>query len=416
MLEIPKIADQSLQSNINRSIIFNFLREKGPTSRAEIAKTLQISPSAVSRVIDNLIKEKFVVETEKVKTAVGKRPILLQINGQKGTIVGIDLSQERFQIALFDFSGKMLTKGKGYKIDGVENEAELVCKETDRFIEAYCLENEITFDEMNLQAISLGIPADIDFDTGEITSGSLYKNWNSINFKMELEIRYKVPVYVEKDVTLSVLASKNHGHGKDFHSIVFVEISSGVSAAIIMDDHLIRGATGSAGQIAFSVIDPDNIGFQSGNMGYLDRYASINSIKERVVKGIEQGQKTMISEMINGDLSRLETYHICEAYLQNDYLAVDSINEVVRLLSIAMVNLTTIINPEIVVLGGNIANLPEVERIFVNPIRDFVSEGIPSKVPVFKTSSLGEDVVLIGASYMAINSVIAGVFPYRIGE
>ena len=72
--EVANTANQALQGEINRSIIFNYIRENGPVARMEIARSLHISPSAVSRVINALMGEKYVVETEKVETPVGKIP------------------------------------------------------------------------------------------------------------------------------------------------------------------------------------------------------------------------------------------------------------------------------------------------------------------------------------------------------
>ena len=60
-----------------------------------MARTLGISPSAVTRVVDALVREKYVLEAEKVQTPIGKRPTLLRINGQKGSVLAVDLSQDR---------------------------------------------------------------------------------------------------------------------------------------------------------------------------------------------------------------------------------------------------------------------------------------------------------------------------------
>jgi len=415
MLEVPKTADQSLQNKINRSIIFHYLREKGTASRAEIAKQLRISASAVSRVIDALIKENYVVETEKIKTTVGKRPIQLQVNSRKGSILGIDLSQDRVQVALFDFMGRLLRKYRGFKIKGKKDEASKLIRELRSFLDLYIRENEISMAECALQSISVGVPADIDVDTGRILSASLYENWNDINFKELLYNEFNLPVFVEKDVTLSVLAEKNHGQGRDYSDVIFIEISSGVSAGIIVNNHLVRGSTGSAGQIAFSVIDFEKTGFQNENKGYLDLYASIQSVKARAVEATKQGKKSALLDMVDNNPERIEPSLVCRAALNGDQLCNEIIDDVVKLLSIGMINLILIVNPQVIVLGGTIANLPDVETLFIERITAIIKRAVPFRIPVFKISSLGEDVVLIGASDMAVEALIGGEFPYKIG-
>jgi len=415
MLEVPKTADQSLQNKINRSIIFHYLREKGTASRAEIAKQLQISASAVSRVIDTLIKENYVIETEKIKTSVGKRPIQLQINSRKGSILGIDLSQERMQASLFDFTGRLLRKYRGFKITGKKDEASKLIREIRSFLDLYVRENGMSMSECALQSISVGVPADIDVDTGRILSASLYDNWNEINFKELLQSEFKLPVFVEKDVTLSVLAEKNHGQGKDYSEVIFIEISSGVSAGIIANNHLVRGSTGSAGQIAFSFIDFEKTGFQKGNKGYLDVYASIQSIKEKAVDAIQRGKKSALLDMVENNPERIKPALVCRAALNGDSLCNEIIDDVVKLLSIGMINLILIINPQVIVLGGTIANLPDVETLFIERIMGIIKQAVPFRIPEFKISTLGEDVVLIGASDVAVEALIGGEFPYKIG-
>ena len=121
-LTVTNIANQALQSKINRSIIFNYLREHGPASRSEISKSLKLSASAVSRVVDYLIQNEYVLETEKVETPIGKRPTLLMINANKGNVLAIDLSQERVLIGLYDYAGNLLRKLRDFRIEGTKEE------------------------------------------------------------------------------------------------------------------------------------------------------------------------------------------------------------------------------------------------------------------------------------------------------
>ena len=160
--EVANTANQALQGEINRSIIFNYIRENGPVARMEIARSLHISPSAVSRVINALMGEKYVVETEKVETPVGKRPTLLRINGDKGSVLAVDLSQDRVQVALYDFAGNLLRKHKGFRILGRRESADELLEEVQQFLERYLQESRLSFKRLGLGAIGVGVPADID--------------------------------------------------------------------------------------------------------------------------------------------------------------------------------------------------------------------------------------------------------------
>jgi predicted NBD/HSP70 family sugar kinase len=105
---------------------------------------------------------------------------------------------------------------------------------------------------------------------------------------------------------------------------------------------------------------------------------------------------------------------VCRAALGGDTAAVAIIEEVSRNLSVGIVNLVIVVNPQVIVLGGAISDLPGVERLFVDRIRRYLANAVPFRLPEIRISSLGEDVVLIGAAEFAIKRLVAGKFPYKI--
>ena len=173
--EVSATANQALQGEINRSIIYNFIRENSPVSRTDVARTLGISPSAVSRVVNSLVREKYVLEAEKMETPVGKRPTLLRVNGQKGSVLAVDLSQDRVRLGLFDFAGGLLSKHTGFHIHGKPESADRLLEEIHTFLEAYLKETGQNLKRLGLGLIGAGIPADVDVETGQILSGCLYE-------------------------------------------------------------------------------------------------------------------------------------------------------------------------------------------------------------------------------------------------
>jgi len=107
---------------------------------------------------------------------------------------------------------------------------------------------------------------------------------------------------------------------------------------------------------------------------------------------------------------------VCEEAIKGDELANNIITEMVNFLSVGIINLILILNPQIIVLGGDICNLPEVNKLFMKPIIERIKDPIPFKTPQIKLSSLGEDAGIIGASYLAVESIITAKFPYKIKQ
>lgn len=411
MLEFSQKADQGLQTEINGSILFNSLRERGPASRAELAKRLKLSASAVSRVVERLISEGYVVETGKVRTAVGKRPTHLEVNARRHGIMALDLSQDSAKMGLFDFSGRLLAKKDGLAIRGTRTEIDLIAAELEAFFSAHCTAHGITRRGL---ALGVGIPADVDPETGKITGAPLYEDWAELNFRELFQKALGVRTFVKKDVSLSVLAETARGQGKGFSDVVFVEISSGVSAGIMIGGQLIRGSSGSAGQIAFSLLELADLDHKTGAMGNLDSSASVHSLRQRAAEALRLGAGGVLRALAGSDPEGLRPATVCQAALEGDLSAERIIDDVSRRLAVGIVNLVIVANPRLIVLGGAISDLPGVEMLFVDRIRRYLANAVPFRLPEIRISSLGEEVVLIGAAEFAIQWLVAGKFPYKI--
>jgi predicted NBD/HSP70 family sugar kinase len=220
---------------------------------------------------------------------------------------------------------------------------------------------------------------------------------------------------VEKDVTLSALAEKRVGAGRNHRNIAFIEVSNGVSAGIICDDRLIRGASGSAGQISFQVINPASETFRGQNIGYLDKYASMQGIQQRMAEELGRGRASTVTSLPGFKIEEPDPAAVCQAALDGDQLAAEVIGHVVGLLGRGLLNLVLAVNPEVLILGGHLSNLPAADRLFAAVIAAYIGQAIPFKAPEVRISALGEEVVLVGASLRAVEALVAGIFPYYLG-
>lgn len=415
MQKFLRPVDQNLQNKINRSIIYNYIREHDTVSRVMISKNLKISGSSVTRLISDLLKGGYIVETEKVITSVGKRPILLQINTKDHCVLSVDLSQERLKISVNDFSGNIISKFHSFK---VADDPKIIGKLIAEIKKVISIggknKKSIKYKNYDLKAISIGLPADVDKKTSEIISGSLYKSWYKINFKKELEREFKLPVFVEKDVILSVFAEKILGRGKDYKEIIFIEISSGVGSGMIVDNNIMRGMNNSSGQIGYMITGDGSCEYDDTGKGSIDNVASFQSIRDDFVKKFKSGNYSTIKEIVGEDISRIDIPLIFQEAYKNDKLACEIISEKAHIISKVLANMILVLNPEIIILGGNIADVLYVEELFIPKINENIKKLIPFKLPEIKLSQLKEDVVLIGGALFSVNNVLDGVFPYKI--
>ncbi len=414
-LSVSRTANSNLQNRINISIIFNYLREVGPTYRAKISKDLKISAPAVSRAIENLIAHGYVIEKERIKTSYGGKATEIMVNLEKGTVIGIDLLKEHLKIAIFNFNGDLLYKYSGVKLAESKRIGKDLVDEIDKFLGLYAKNNPNKNRFPELQAICVGVPATVDDVTGSVLKLNLYENLQGENLKELLTKRYNVQVYVENDSKLSALSEKEYGHGKNYKDLVFVEISNGIGAGIILDNNIVKGNEGFAGEIGSLILSPKNFDFErKNNKGYLESTASVENLSVRAIEEIGRGVKSILPELAQREKADISPSTVCMAALQGDELAVSIVNDMVDAISLAILNLVLILNPGIIILGGDICHLPGVDTLFVETITKKIKNIVPFKVPEIKLSMLGEDAGVIGASYLAREMLLIGKYPYKI--
>lgn len=413
-LKISRAANANLQNKINMSVVFNYLREHEPTYRARISRDLNISPPAVSRIVDKLIEDGYVVETEKLKIESGKRPTQLRINADRCNVIGIDLVKERIKIAISDFSGRIISTHQGRRVSERMDIGCTLIEEIEAVLAHYRSERRIDRETGDLKAIGVGVPAVIDVDTGWVTDAPLYDSLRGINLRKILSERFGIPIFVENVVKLSALGEKHYGQGKNYTDIVFIEVSNGIGAGIIVDNHLVRGTNGSAGEIGLSIIDRDNLRYKITSKGYLEKNASVEAILEKALKDVAGGDGVLLADAACRDPAELTPAAVCEAAKRGNETAKRIINEITESLSLVTINLILVLNPQIIVFGGDLCSLPGVERLFLNPIRETVSGSIPFLPPKITISSLRDNAGVIGASFLAIESLLLGEFPYKI--
>ncbi len=405
----------TLQEKINRSIIFHYIRNNLNVTRAKISRDLQISGPTVSRIIERLVRENYVIETDSLISRVGKRPIKLEINPEKGFVVGIDLAKENLKVAITNFKEEMVEKYQGFTIssDKYKNLNKLI-KTIDENLSDFKEKNIPEGKAFDLRAISIALPASIDINTGLVIDSPTFEEWKDLDIIGELERSFRVPVYVENDVNLSVLGEKRYGKARDYENIIFIEVSKGVGAGIIINNHLFKGSKGLAGEIECMITHPINLESEVKDKRWLSKNASFHSIKERAVQAIKKGRESAIPDMVNNNMDRIDSVTVCDAAKRGDTLAREIIEDMIKILSIAIINCTLLINPQVIVIGGDLSNITDVNELFIEPIKKFMRKSIPYDFPEIVLTELGENAGILGASFFAIESLLVGNFPYTI--
>jgi predicted NBD/HSP70 family sugar kinase len=400
-LTVPDTANANLQNRINTSIIFNYLRDHGFAYRAQIARDLGISAPAVSRAIEKLRRDEYVIESERMPVENGKRAAHISINAGHGCVLGIDLMTDPIEIVVSDFSGTILHSHLGKTVsESVEFSAYLL--ETIRDCLA-AFQEKVPGRKARVLAIGIGVPAVVDPRTGAILRASLYERIARTNIKAVVQAQFPVPIYVENVSNLGAIGEWKRGVNRNVRNMLFIELGNGIGAGIIMDGDLYRGAEGSAGEIGYFLTELNGLGHDNSRVGFLESMASLGAIRE---------QTAAPGDGAKGAYPSITA--LCEAAFARGEPALSFFRDMVRHLTVATVNTMLLLNPEIVIIGGAVCALPYADSLILEPLMAEVARNYPLTPVTIQKTSLGEKANVIGAVQFALDSFLIDMYPYRL--
>ena len=277
-LTVPDTANANLQNRINTSIIFNYLRDHGFAYRAQIARDLGISAPAVSRAIEKLRRDEYVIESERMPVENGKRAAHISINAGHGLCPGNRSHDRSHRDRRERFLGhdSLLPPGKDRL--GIRGFLRVPAGHHPRLPGR--VPGEGAGRKARVLAIGIGVPAVVDPRTGAILRASLYERIARTNIKADVQAQFPVPIYVENVSNLGAIGEWKRGVNRNVRNMLFIELGNGIGAGIIMDGDLYRGAEGSAGEIGYFLTELDGLGHDNSRVGFLESMASLGAIRE----------------------------------------------------------------------------------------------------------------------------------------
>lgn len=378
---------------MNRYLIIKLLMQLGVCSRVELSKLSGLKQATITNIINDFIKIGLVSEIGSKNGIKGRRSIAISLNSDKYKFIGVRLTRKYISIGLFDIIGKcyFIKKYKFDLNDGVKNTLYIIENAV------YDLINQYKND--NIIAIGITLPGPFIRTTG-IISVNEFPGWEKILVEDYFKNIFKIPVFFEHDAKAGVMAcwhlNKYSSTNKTFAYII---AGHGIGVGLIVDGKLIRGATGTFGEIGHTSIDFDGPLCQCGNRGCLENYCSTISLYKRINKRLSLGYKSVLE-------LDFEFQDIVSAYKNKDILVVEEVNKSIEYFSIGIVNLVNFINPDIIVIGDEMVHFGDD---FLNMLKENVKSKVISDLYnnlEIRLGSEDNDEVLMGASIIAIETIL----------
>jgi len=371
--------------------ILALIRSGEAVTRAQIMKVTGLSRSTVAQRLDALTAYGYIAPTATESSAFGRPPGAFQINPDAGVMLLAAVGAGAMQMAVCDMARTILAR-QSHKVSVADGPAAVLGEIASHFDELLA---QVKRARADVKGIGIGVPGPVEFAEGRVVRPPIMTGWDGYRVPDFFAADYRCPVVVDKDANLMALG-EHRGAWPDVTHMLFIKISTGIGTGLIMDGALQRGAQGAAGDLGHLFvgnIEPEHTEIcRCGNTGCLEAYASGWAIcRDLTAKGYKADNVRDVSE-----LAQQGVRDVVELLQTSGRLIGESVAVAVSLL-----------NPSLVVLGGELALC---QSYVLAAVRETVyrrSLPLATRNLQIVTSKLGHDAGLMGAAQLVSDAVYA---------
>ncbi len=306
-------------------------------------------------------------------------------------VIGIDLGGTNFAVGLVDETGRIVARnhGKTKVDDGPQVVAKRLAEAVNRIKEG-----------SQVLAVGVGSPGSIDHKKGVVRFSPNFPGWHDFPLAEEIKKYTDLEVFVENDANAYALGEHTFGVGRGYDHLVCLTLGTGIGGGVITHGVLLRGSTGIGAELGHMNVLPNGPKCGCGSNGCLEALASATAMKRFVLDGYSRHTDSSLFKQKTPD--QVTPKDIFEHAKMGDQFALSIFDTVVSALAVAIGSLVNIFNPQLVVLGGGIANAGE---FLLNPVfersKDYV---LPTMLGTYqiRLSELGKDAGILGAASIVI--------------
>ena len=314
--------------------------------------------------MNELIQEGYVKESADQSEPLeaissGRKAVFLEVRTDNYFTIGVYISRDYATVILSNLKCEILLEKKCV-FSFEESDETFVSKLK---VLVYEMINSDYAKEKKIMAIGISSIGPVDCVRGIILDPPNFHRLKSIPIKQIFEEEFKLKVFIDNDMNASAIAEKFYGSGKNLSNFVYVGVTNGIGAGIITNSVLYQGDRGFGGEIGHISINFEGPDCVCGNKGCLELYASIPETVKQAKSAISLGMESSLSKIVD-----LEWKDIVDAAKQGDKLAVNLIEKLCLYISIGVISICNIFDPQKIYLGHDIAHGGELvtEKILSN--------------------------------------------------
>lgn len=316
----------------NSDLIRDLIRINGPITKVELARLSGASVPTVNKIVNQMEADGEICRTNEDSNGVGRKAASYVVNKDAGYFIVFFVQNGNIIAVLASNDGEIIrSESISPDVSSLEEVNNSIFEKAELFI------SQIVPDKLN--AIGLGIPGVIDADN-HVNAIPTIPCWEGIDLQAMFEERYHVPVFIENDVKLMTVGAYKHEFAEYCRNMIFLYVSRGLGAGIVINGRLYKGSTNFAGEYGFMVPNFDHTVPHSGSTGNLE--LEFSSITEKRISG--------------------------EVLSENEY------RSYICMLSGVITNFTAVLNPEVIGVCA-----PDMDEDELEKIRSCVIDQIPER-------------------------------------
>ena len=396
-----KLIDEIELGSKNALLKINILQyyiNNGENSLADLAKEMNLSIPTVSKLVNELIDEGYVIDFGKQETNGGRRPSIYGLNPDSGYFVGADLKKFRINLALINFKGEMMDSKLSipFNYENTQESFDSVCEIIDDFV------NQLSIPKSKILSVGINISGRVNTQTGMSYSYYFFKEEPLTEIFQQ---RLGLHVTIDNDSRAMAYGEFMKGDVKNEKNVLFVNVSWGLGLGIIVDGKLYYGKSGFSGEFGHISAFENEILCHCGKKGCLETQASGSYIYRKFIEKVKEGNSSILAGRIKKGES-ITQEDILEAALNEDMLAIELVEEVGYTLGKHIAGLINLFNPELVIIGGVVAMTGDYLLLPIKSAVKKYSLNLVNKDTTIKLSKLGDLAGVIGACMLARSKML----------
>jgi len=368
--------------------ILRLIRDGHGVTRSDLAAGIGLGRSAVASRLGPLLASGLVVESDDGVSTGGRPAMVLRFNRAAGVLLAADLGATHCRLEVTDLAGEPLAAA-AEDLDIERGPDAVLGHVLDR---AAALLEQAGRGPRDVAGIGVGLPGPVEHATGRAISPPIMRGWDGYSVPAAFAASYAAPVLVDNDVNIMALAEQR-GCWPDVRHLLYVKVGTGIGCGIVADGEVYRGAQGAAGDLGHLRVNGyDDVVCRCGNTACLEAVAGgaalAAALRER---GLEATGSRDVGRLARG----------------GEPEAVAMVRDAGRLIGEVLAGAVNLLNPEVIVVGGDVADAHE-------PLLAGIREAVYRRSPPLATQQLrivrgelGARTGAIGAALLALDGVLS---------